>query len=169
MAPRHVLAPLTAALVVSTTGAASAFAADGSPATAAQAKSTTIRTAATGHRTKRWRALNWAYTQRGKPYQWGGTGPRGYDCSGLVYAAYRHVGIAIPRTTSGMLRSRRLYRIRRPLPGDLAFYGSGHVELWAQPHMTFGASHSGTRIGSHRFSQWWHPTMYFRVRGAYRY
>jgi hypothetical protein len=31
-------------------------------------------------------ALKWARSQKGKPYIWGGVGPRGYDCSGLMSA-----------------------------------------------------------------------------------
>jgi hypothetical protein len=31
-------------------------------------------------------ALNWAKAQAGKPYIWGGVGPRGYDCSGFMSA-----------------------------------------------------------------------------------
>lgn len=32
------------------------------------------------------RALSWAHTQAGKPYQWGGDGNPSFDCSGLVSA-----------------------------------------------------------------------------------
>jgi TP901 family phage tail tape measure protein len=32
------------------------------------------------------RALRWARGQEGKPYIWGGVGPRGYDCSGFMSA-----------------------------------------------------------------------------------
>lgn len=116
-------------------------------------------------RPRRLRAYIWAAHQRGKPYCWGGTSGC-FDCSGLVMAAYRHVGLYFGRTTTQMLRSSRIVRERRrwALKGDLAFYGTGHVELVAGRRYTLGALHSGTRIGWHRVSRWWHPTMYFRVR-----
>ncbi|NHA02045.1 C40 family peptidase [Nocardioides sp. W3-2-3] len=36
--------------------------------------------------------VNFALRQRGKPYVWGGSGPSGYDCSGLVQEATRAGG-----------------------------------------------------------------------------
>ncbi len=112
----------------------------------------------------RLRAFYWARTQYGKPYEFGGTGPSGYDCSGLVMEAYRHAGIILPRTTYGMLRSWHLVRVRVPARGDLAFYGSGHVELYAHGDWTFGAHAAGQVIGWIQFGPWWHPTAYYRVR-----
>jgi cell wall-associated NlpC family hydrolase len=183
LSPRRILLSLVAAPVVIVTGAASASAATSIPAGQA-ARSVHVLGSARGvhaarpdgrrhkrhrapaGRSKARRALLWAYRQKGKPYQWGGTGPAGFDCSGLVYEAYRHQGINVGRDTSQMLASRRIYRVSRPHPGDLAFYGSGHVELYVRSHQTFGAEDSGTRIGWHRWSVWWHPTMFFRVRGA---
>lgn len=109
---------------------------------------------------------HWALRQRGKPYIWGGTGPHGFDCSGLVYASYRSHGIHLPRTTTEMLGNWRLVRIRKSNArrGDLAFFGSGHVELFDRGNWTYGAAHTGTRIGYHRMSRYWHPTSYFRIR-----
>jgi cell wall-associated NlpC family hydrolase len=111
-------------------------------------------------------AWRWALRQRGKPYIWGGTGPVGFDCSGLVYAAYRAAGVALPRTTYEMLGSWRLVRIPKwkARRGDLAFFGSGHVELYAWGNWTFGAATTGTLVGFHEMNSFWHPTMYFEVR-----
>ncbi len=110
-------------------------------------------------------ALRWAEAQAGKPYIWGGTGPYGFDCSGLVMSAWRHAGITLPRTTYSMLGSWHLVRIAasQRQRGDLAFYGSGHVELVTSSG-TFGAEEPGTLIGWHHPSGWWVPTMFFRVR-----
>ena len=112
---------------------------------------------------RRLTALRWAEHRAGRWYCFGGTGPC-FDCSGLVMRAYRHAGIKLPRTTYGMLASPKLHRIRasKRHRGDLAFYGSGHVELVTR-HGTFGALGAGTRVGWHRPSAWWSPTMYFRV------
>ena len=112
------------------------------------------------------KAVAFAYAQIGCPYVYGGTGPcpRGYDCSGLVMEAYLHAGITLPRTTTEMLGSPLLVQVSRPRRGDLAFYGSGHVELYAHGDWTFGAREPGQPVGWIEFGPWWHPTAYYRVR-----
>jgi cell wall-associated NlpC family hydrolase len=111
-------------------------------------------------------AWRYAMRQRGKPYVWGGTGPYGFDCSGLVYASYRSDGVRLPRTTFDMLNSGRLVWVPKSKAhrGDLAFFGSGHVELYDHGNWTYGAADAGSRIGFHHMNSFWHPTMYFRVR-----
>ncbi len=113
-------------------------------------------------------AYRYATAQQGKWYCWGGTGPSCYDCSGLVYAAYRHVNISPGRTTYDMLSSGRLTRIRRAQArrGDLAFYGSGHVELFDRANVTFGAHSIGTQVGWRWYSAYWQPTAFYRVNGT---
>src|ERR1017187_4512242 len=75
--------------------------------------------------------------EHGQPYQWGGTGPDAFDCSGLVMGAYRAAGIDIPRTS----QQQWLWGPRIPAsqaePGDLIFFAGsdgtptapGHVGL----------------------------------------
>ncbi|SEG43491.1 NlpC/P60 family protein [Thermomonospora echinospora] len=69
--------------------------------------------------------LAYAYAQIGKPYLWGGVGPSAFDCSGLIYAAYKSAGVAIPRTTF----TQWPFGVRVPggaeKPGDLIFFNSG--------------------------------------------
>ena len=114
-------------------------------------------------------ALNWAEGHaRGCWYSYGGSScSPGYDCSGLVMAAFGHgAGISLPHSTYAMLGNRHLHRIAlsQARRGDLMFYGSGHVEIntiWY--HQTFGAHHSGQRVGWAKWSSWWHPTAAYRV------
>ena len=51
------------------------------------------------------KALNFAQSAIGTPYVWGGESPKGYDCSGLVQAAFARAGINLPRTTYGQIKA----------------------------------------------------------------
>ncbi|WP_308164771.1 C40 family peptidase [Nonomuraea sediminis] len=79
-------------------------------------------------------ALKFAYAQIGKPYVFGGTGPGGWDCSGLMQAAWRAAGVSLPRTTWeqwawGQSRKVSMDALE---PGDLIFNsGLGHVVMYA--------------------------------------
>ena len=77
-------------------------------------------------------ALSFAMAQIGKPYVWGGTGPGGYDCSGLTYAAYRAAGISIPRTSQSQYYGLTKVALSDLQPGDLVFYygGISHVGMY---------------------------------------
>ena len=41
-----------------------------------------------------------AQNQKGDPYSYGSAGPDRFDCSGLLYYAFRKAGISVPRTTT---------------------------------------------------------------------
>ncbi len=60
--------------------------------------------------------IAYALVQVGKPYQWGATGPDAFDCSGLIYAAYRSVGIILPPPPSACGPSNRTYPKARNNP-----------------------------------------------------
>lgn len=115
------------------------------------------------------RMLNAAETKTGDWYGWGGVGPSSFDCSGLVYWAAGHVGERNwPRDTYSLIAavaSGRLSYTSHPQRGDLAFFGTGHVEfvtIWY--HVTFGAHQSGTRVSwSHYDPRYWGPTFYLHI------
>ncbi|NRQ34910.1 hydrolase [Nonomuraea sp. NN258] len=69
--------------------------------------------------------LEYALAQRGKPYLWGGTGPDAYDCSGVIYAAYRAAGLSIPRTTFLQWPFGVKVLAGQEQPGDLVFFNAG--------------------------------------------
>lgn len=76
-----------------------------------------------------------ALGQVGRPYQYGGTSPDGFDCSGLVQYVYAQVGLKLPRTTREQHAYGRTVRLEDAEPGDLLFYsfnGSGidHVAVY---------------------------------------
>jgi cell wall-associated NlpC family hydrolase len=61
-----------------------------------------------------------------KPYVWGDEGPNAFDCSGLVYAAYRSAGLGWPnwdRLNSSLfwVATKRV-KLTELVPGDLLFY-----------------------------------------------
>jgi cell wall-associated NlpC family hydrolase len=79
--------------------------------------------------------LDFARAQIGKPYIWGGTGPNGYDCSGLVQAAWAQAGVSLPRTTYDQVNAGTRISRDQVQPGDLLFFYSesspSHVGIYA--------------------------------------
>lgn len=68
-------------------------------------------------------ALALARQMLGVPYLWGGTSPRGTDCSGLVQLCWRHSGITLRRDANQQYESIPYVAARGELrAGDLAFF-----------------------------------------------
>jgi cell wall-associated NlpC family hydrolase len=94
------------------------------------------------------RVVGYARHQVGVAYRWGGTSPStGFDCSGLVYAAYRSVGWKIPRSSWDQLRAGQPVGFGRLRPGDLLFTaGGGHVQLVVSRKAAISAPQTGERV-----------------------
>ena len=96
-------------------------------------------------------AVAWALSQIGTPYVWGGEAPGvGFDCSGLVQAAYRVAGVALPRVAQDQYDTTPKLAPGAPLaPGDLVFFGAG----------TSAIDHVGLFVGSWTVTTSWstHP------------
>jgi cell wall-associated NlpC family hydrolase len=97
-------------------------------------------------------ALGFATAQLGTPYRWGGTGPGGFDCSGLVQAAYATVGIRLPRVAQTQFDAGPFVPAGQPTePGDLVFFGTGptaveHVGLYVGDGEMIDAPHTGATV-----------------------
>ena len=86
--------------------------------------------------------------QVGKPYRWGGTSPNtGFDCSGLVYYAYKDlIRIKMPRTANEMYHLRDAAPVKRGEleSGDLVFFRINNRGA---------ADHVGVYVGNGKFIQ----------------
>lgn len=77
-------------------------------------------------------AVDTAYAQLGKPYQWGGAGPNSFDCSGLTMYSYAAAGISLPH--SSRMQATMGVEVPRDqmAPGDLVAFGNPvyHIAIY---------------------------------------
>lgn len=90
--------------------------------------------------------LAFALRQQGKPYRWGQAGPYGYDCSGLVLAAFAKAGIRLPHYTGAIIRYGRKITRANMQRGDIIFLAAHHVGLYLGNGMMIVASSTAHRI-----------------------
>ena len=105
------------------------------------------------------KAVQYAKSQIGVPYVWGGESAGvGFDCSGLVQWAWAQAGITIPRTTESQYPDMIHVTLTQLQPGDLLFYYNldgdhvvDHVVMYVGSgpwgvDTTIAAAHSGTTV-----------------------
>lgn len=97
------------------------------------------------------RALYVAREMLGVPYSYGGSSPKGFDCSGLVYYSYRAAGLDVPRTTLAQYQAARPVSARELEPGDLVFFrldgrAVSHVGLYISNGQFIHAPATGKEV-----------------------
>lgn len=90
------------------------------------------------------RLIDYAKSFVGTPYVYGGSTPKGFDCSGFVYYVFKNFGFDLPRTAKDQSTVGEYVSYGDLQPGDLVFF------------KTLGSSvinHSGIYIGNGEFIQ----------------
>ncbi|MDE3070982.1 MAG: C40 family peptidase, partial [Acidobacteriota bacterium] len=98
-------------------------------------------------------AVAYALMQLGTPYLGGGEGAGGFDCSGLVQAAYSAAGVSLPRVAQAQYdaTAANTVPLDRVQPGDLVFFGTStsaisHVGIVVSPGHMVDAPHTGADV-----------------------
>ncbi|MEU6175085.1 bifunctional lytic transglycosylase/C40 family peptidase [Streptantibioticus parmotrematis] len=103
-------------------------------------------------------AIYFAQSKLGTPYLWGGTGTAAdggrFDCSGLTQAAYKSVGITLPRVANDQWNAGPHPTRSQLLPGDLVFFATDlsdprtihHVGIYVGGGYMIDAPHTGATI-----------------------
>jgi cell wall-associated NlpC family hydrolase len=99
-------------------------------------------------------AADWALTQLGKPYQWGGAGPASYDCSGLAMDAWASAGVTLPHWTGYQWVAGPHVPLPRLRRGDLVFYATStadpatihHVGIYLGRGLIVDAPYTGAPV-----------------------
>lgn len=101
----------------------------------------------------------------GAPYRYGGSSPRGFDCSGLVYYAFRETGMRVPRTTGAQLRHAQPVALSQLQPGDLLFFRQrssrvSHVGIYVGDGWFIHAPSRGKRVSYESMqNSYWKPRL----------
>ena len=88
----------------------------------------------------------------GKPYVYGGSSPKGFDCSGFTSYVYKHFGYTLSRAASGQASEGTKVAKKDLQPGDLVIYKNqsltriGHVGIYIGNNKMIHASEPGVGV-----------------------
>ncbi|MFF0409989.1 NlpC/P60 family protein [Kitasatospora sp. NPDC004745] len=93
-------------------------------------------------------ALAAAVRMIGSPYVYGSTGPRAFDCSGLMYYSWRQAGVTLPRTSQAQAYAGQRVSLSEARPGDLVIFyrDMHHVGMYAGGGVIVHAPYPGAKV-----------------------
>ncbi|SOD88577.1 C40 family peptidase [Streptomyces sp. Ag109_G2-15] len=108
------------------------------------------------------KALQIAASKKGSPYQYGATGPRRFDCSGLTQYSFKKAGKKLPRTAAQQYNKTHHISARSRKAGDLVFFHSGssvyHVGIYAGKGKIWHAPKTGSVV---RLEKIWSKSVWY--------
>ncbi|MFE1031873.1 C40 family peptidase [Streptomyces sp. NPDC058807] len=94
--------------------------------------------------------VSFVQSQVGDAYVSGGTGPNSWDCSGLVQAAFKQVGVDLPRVSQAQSTAGTQVGLGNLQPGDILYWGGAgsayHVGVYVGDGMFVGAQNPSTGV-----------------------
>lgn len=144
-----VVSPAAAAPVAATASAST------TSSVTAEERSTKTSRSARAFAARARKVLSRGSSLKGVPYRYGGTTPRGFDCSGFTSYVYRKAGVKLPRTSSAQRRYAKKVSRANARPGDLVFFhnSSGrvyHVGIYVGGNKTLHSPRPGKRVSTER-------------------
>jgi cell wall-associated NlpC family hydrolase len=91
------------------------------------------------------KVLAYACAQLGDPYQWAGSGPSRFDCSGLTMMAWKQAGVSLPHSSQMQARYGTKVSAAELQPGDLVFFHQSysHVGIYIGKGLMLHAPQTG--------------------------
>lgn len=103
------------------------------PVAIAERKTKTSRSARFAARARK--VMRVGRSLKGTPYRYGGSTPRGFDCSGFTMYVYRKAGVRLTHSATAQMHKARRIKKQNVRRGDLVFFRSGsrayHVGIYA--------------------------------------
>ncbi len=125
------------------------------------------RTSSTSVNSQALVAATIAQQQLGVRYRYGGAGPGGFDCSGLVHYAYAQAGLSVPRTTGSLWRAARDIGGGEPRPGDVLFFNfdgkPSHVGIYVGDDYFVHAPSTGKTVTTAQMSDAFYAERLLRI------
>lgn len=107
---------------------------------------------------------------KGTKYHYGGTTPKGFDCSGLTYYVFSKFEVDLPRGSYNQAKVGKRISLNRTKPGDLVFFGKrgkvNHVAMVVKNsssgvEVIHSTSSRGVIVENINKSTYWKPKVLF--------